>query len=64
MMLGLPSPASFIDGEELFVAAVIAVAVLFATSVRRTPSRCPRCREVNRDHAQFCAQCGTRLSKR
>lgn len=29
----------------------------------RTPKRCPRCQEVNRNYARFCANCGMRLGK-
>lgn len=56
--------ASSIDGEELFFLTVLVVAVFVAGSFRKSPHRCPRCRELNREQAQFCAQCGTKLSKR
>jgi hypothetical protein len=61
---GSPLLGVALDGEELFVAALITVIVFLATSARRSPGRCPRCREINRDQARFCAQCGSRLLTR
>ena len=43
------------------IGVVVAIAVL-ATSFRKTARRCPRCSEVNREAAVFCAQCGKRLT--
>jgi len=43
------------------MAAIIA---FLATSTRRSSKRCPRCREINREHARYCAQCGAELPQR
>lgn len=51
-------------GDDLVCIALVAVIVFLGTSTRRTARRCPRCKEVNRDGAIFCAQCGTRLRER
>jgi hypothetical protein len=52
------------DLDRLFVIAAV-VAVVVIASLQRRPSRqCPRCREVNREAAVFCAQCGERLPGR
>ena len=49
-------------GDDGFICvALVAVIVFLATSTRRTARRCPRCKEVNREAAVFCAQCGQRL---
>ena len=49
-------------GNDGFICvALVAVIVFLATSTRRTARRCPRCKEVNREAAIFCAQCGQRL---
>lgn len=52
------------DGERLLIVVLIGVIVLLGTSFRRPPNRCARCRELNREQARFCAQCGTRLASR
>ena len=53
----------FVADELAFIAmAVFSVFVLFRS--RRTPGRCPRCGERNREPALFCAQCGLRLPGR
>ncbi len=49
-----------IDGL-VCIGIVVAIAVL-ATSFRKAARRCPRCSEVNREAAIFCAQCGKRLT--
>ncbi len=36
--------------------------LLLTLLFRRRALRCPRCQEVNRPHAVFCAQCGSRLA--
>ena len=53
-----------LEYENLLAVAIVAVVVYFATFSRRTSHRCTRCREINREQAVYCAQCGTRLSKR
>lgn len=50
--------------DNLACVVLVAVIVFLGTSTRRTARRCPRCKEVNRDGAIFCAQCGTRLRER
>jgi len=52
------------DDHHLFTVAIVAVIVFLATSSRRPSRRCTRCREINREQAVYCAQCGTRLPKR
>ncbi len=49
------------DRSGLICIGLVAVIVFLATSTRRSAKRCPRCREVNREQAVYCAQCGTRL---
>ncbi|MFQ5590319.1 MAG: zinc-ribbon domain-containing protein [Phycisphaerae bacterium] len=49
------------DRDGLVCVAVVAVIVFLATSTRRSARRCPRCQEVNREQARFCAQCGAQL---
>lgn len=49
------------DLDGLICVGVVAVIVFLATSTRRSAKRCHRCREINRQAAVFCAQCGTRL---
>ncbi len=44
--------------------ALVAIIVFLATSTRRSAHRCPRCKEINREAAIYCAQCGTRLRKK
>lgn len=51
----------FLDRRNMLVLGGLAIIVFLATSVRKPTNRCPSCREVNRDHANYCAQCGTRL---
>jgi len=52
-----------LDDHHLFTVAIVAVIVFLATSSRRPSRRCTRCREINREQAVYCAQCGTRLPK-
>ena len=52
------------DNQNLLAVAIVAVVVFFATASRRPSRRCTRCREINREQAVYCAQCGTRLHKR
>jgi len=52
-------------GDDGFVCVgVFAMIFFLATSVRRPSHRCPRCQEINRPPATFCAQCGQRLPGR
>ena len=50
--------------DGLICVGVVALIVFLATSTRRSAKRCPRCREINREAAVFCAQCGERLPGR
>lgn len=52
------------DIEALLLMGGVIVIVLMVTSSRRPCRRCPKCREVNREVAIFCAQCGQRLPGR
>jgi len=58
--------ASFfgLDHENLLAVVIVAVVIFYATASRRPSRRCNRCREINREQAVYCAQCGTRLPKR
>ncbi len=49
------------DDGHILVVGLVAVIVFLATSTRRSARRCPRCQEVNRERALYCAQCGARL---
>ena len=61
MMAVMPMLGFRFGNDGLVCVALVAVIVFLATSARRTARRCPRCKEVNREVAIFCAQCGTRL---
>jgi len=52
------------DIEALLWIGGVIVIVLMVTTSRRTCRRCSRCREMNREAAVFCAQCGQRLPGR
>lgn len=52
------------DRNGMIFVILVAVIAFLATSSRRSARRCPRCREMNRAAAVFCAQCGHRLPKR
>lgn len=64
MLTSVPALGLWFDSDGLVCIAVVAVIVFLATSTRRTARRCPRCQEVNRDVAMYCAQCGRRLPDR
>ena len=49
------------DGVQFYVIGLAAVVAFLASAGRRSSRRCPKCREVNRQEAFYCAQCGTRL---
>ncbi len=51
----------YFDFTALVCIGVVVAIVMAATSAGRTSRRCPRCREINREPAVFCAQCGARL---
>ena len=53
-----------LDIENFLAVAIVAAVVVLATASRRPSRRCTRCREINREQAVYCAQCGTRLPKR
>jgi len=50
-----------LDDRHLVVIGVVAVIAYLASCGRRPQRQCPRCKEINRAHAAFCSQCGTRL---
>lgn len=52
------------DLDGLVCIGVVVIIVFLATSTRRSARRCPRCQEINREAAIFCAQCGMRLPNR
>jgi len=58
--------ASFfrMNHEAILFIVVVAIIVFLLTSNRRSTPHCPHCKQVNRDHAVYCAQCGERLRKR
>ena len=41
----------------------VVLLVLFTTAARSPSPQCPRCREINRPMARFCAHCGHKLDK-
>lgn len=55
------SALAFGDAGSLFVLGLVAIIAFLLVSGRAPSRRCPRCRENNRDHAVFCAQCGAKL---
>jgi len=50
-----------LENENILAVAIVALVVFFATASRRPSRRCARCREINREQAVYCAQCGGRL---
>jgi len=55
----------FANNSGGLICVGFAVVIILLTVFCRRPHRvCPKCREVNRIHACFCAQCGTALEKR
>ncbi|NOT02608.1 MAG: zinc ribbon domain-containing protein [Phycisphaerales bacterium] len=42
---------------------LVVLMVLFTTAARSPRRMCPRCRELNRPGASFCAQCGQPLGR-
>jgi predicted amidophosphoribosyltransferase len=64
-MFDLPGILAFYPRDSfLIVMMVVAVVVFLAVSAPRGKPRCPKCHEHNRDNAIYCAQCGTRLSRK
>ncbi len=64
-MNGAAWAIAFHFGDRGFLCvALVAVIVFLATATRRSARRCPRCKEVNREGAVYCAQCGTHLHAR
>lgn len=41
----------------------VVLLVLFATAAKSPSPQCPRCKEINRPMAIYCAHCGNRLDK-
>jgi rRNA maturation endonuclease Nob1 len=52
------------NDHYIIVVAIFALSFFLALTARRPARRCPRCHEVNREQAIFCAQCGSRLPER
>lgn len=55
--------AFHITGRQAIVVGLVMVFALWATSARSPKKRCRHCHEINREHANYCAQCGKRLTK-
>lgn len=51
----------FVNRNRLWILGAVVLIVFFALSGRRPHRRCPKCGELNRNRANFCAQCGERL---
>ncbi len=50
--------------SSYYLLGVFVVAfVIFTTAAKRPSPRCPRCREINRPMACYCAHCGQSLGK-
>jgi hypothetical protein len=49
---------------KFLVLGAVALVFVIGAFQRRPSQQCPRCREVNREPAIFCAQCGERLPGR
>ncbi len=54
----------FFNDSPFWVMIGVAVFVTWAVGARRSPRRCPRCHEHNREAAIYCAQCGGKLPQR
>lgn len=54
----------FWDDSPFWVIVIVGVMVSWAVGSRRSPRRCPRCHEHNREAAIYCAQCGLKLPQR
>jgi rRNA maturation endonuclease Nob1 len=63
MLATLASTFCQFDDGHFLVIAIVGVAALLASGCRRPSRRCNRCRQVNREEAIFCAQCGRRLGQ-
>jgi hypothetical protein len=59
----LPILAIQLTTKQIVVIVIAAMFAIWATSARAPRRRCRNCRELNREHANFCAQCGERLTK-
>ena len=61
-MLGCLITSVLASRDNGFVCiALVAIIVFLGTSSRRSAHGCRRCKEINREAAVFCAQCGTKL---
>jgi zinc-ribbon domain len=54
-------PFEFLGHRGVLLLVGVGLIVFLATSVKRPQNSCPKCGEINREQATFCAQCGTRL---
>ena len=64
MIVNFPAIALYFGLDGLLCIGVVVLIAVLATTTHRAARRCPRCREINREAAVFCAQCGTRLPGR
>ncbi len=53
-----------LDDRHLFGIMIAVAVVVLVASFRRPSRRCPRCQQINREQAVYCAQCGERLPGR
>jgi len=60
-VLAVAAMFRFDDAHLFAIAVVAAVVAITVSAIRRPPRRCTRCREINREQAIYCAQCGTKL---
>lgn len=56
--------ALHLSNREILLVAIVIAFVLWVTSARKPGRRCSRCQELNRDHADYCAQCGQKLTRK
>lgn len=56
--------AIHLTNREVGIGVAVFLLVLWVTSARKPGRRCFHCQELNRDHAQYCAQCGKKLTKK
>jgi len=56
--------ALHLTGKQVFVVALIVMFVLWTTAAKSPRRRCRNCHELNREHADFCSQCGEKLTNR
>ncbi|MEE9296063.1 MAG: hypothetical protein V3W34_14030 [Phycisphaerae bacterium] len=50
-------------GFYYLLGAMVVAVVIFTTSGKRPERCCPRCRQLSRPNARYCAHCGQQLFK-